>query len=151
MNTIATLIILLLFPLWISAHEFEYQFLDSPSKAANVIVTSQTLSRNSTVHLNRLIGRVFNRGEETAHNVVVRYEVLNADGAVVMRGKIPALPKKHTWENLCRLQRQNCRQTTWARGIYLCRGRLGEMNAIIGSNPPYSYTIPSFSQCWLSF
>jgi len=93
MNTIATLIILLLFPLLISAHEFEYQFLDSPSKEANVIVTSQTLSRNSTVHLNRLIGRVFNRGEETAHNVVVRYEVHNADGAVVMRGKIPSLPK----------------------------------------------------------
>ena len=68
------------------AQESQYQFQDKPSPSANVIITSFKRVGKSTSA--RLVGRVFNRGEATAKNVVVLYQVRNPHGSVMVRGKI---------------------------------------------------------------
>ena len=71
--------------------EFQYQFKDSPSPEANVIVTKfKRVGRSTSA---RLVGRVFNRGEATAKNVVIEYQVRNPHGVTKVKGKINAIPK----------------------------------------------------------
>lgn len=64
-----------------------------PSKEANVIVVIATVGRAQRgPNAPALIGRVFNRGQATARNVVVKYQALNARGLTVGKGKIHTIP-----------------------------------------------------------
>ena len=91
MKGIFILLSVLLFSSFAFAQEFQYRFQDKPSLDANVIVTS--FKRVGSAPSARLVGRVFNRGEATAKDVIIEYQVLNPHGATKVKGKIKAIPK----------------------------------------------------------
>lgn len=64
-----------------------------PSKQANVIVTVATVGQDQSGFSTLVLsGRVFNRGQTTARNVVVKYHVRDTSGAVYAEGEIPTTP-----------------------------------------------------------
>ena len=65
-----------------------------PSKEANVfMVFEQSGYDKSELTIPVLFGRVLNRGEATARNVVVKYQIRNNSGATVSKGVIPTVPR----------------------------------------------------------
>jgi hypothetical protein len=65
-----------------------------PRKEANVIVSVTTLASNSGGFSTWLLyGRVFNGGQSTAQNVVVRYRVQDARGMIYGNGEILPVPQ----------------------------------------------------------
>ena len=65
-----------------------------PLKEANVIVAATNLESDpGGFSTSVLYGRVFNGGQTTAHNVVVRYRVRDARGIIYANGEI--LPASH--------------------------------------------------------
>ena len=91
MKGVFLLLSVLAFSSFAFAQEFQYRFQDKPSLDANVIVTS--FKRVGRAPSARLVGRVFNRGESTAKNVVVEFQVRNPHGVIKVKGKINAIPK----------------------------------------------------------
>ena len=64
-----------------------------PSKEADVIVVLTQVGRDQRGVIRYiLVGRVFNRGQSTAKNVVVKYQVRNARGTTVRKGEIRTVP-----------------------------------------------------------
>ena len=64
-----------------------------PSKEANVIVVLTQVGRDPRVLSTRVFsGRVFNRGQATARNVVVKYQLRRSGVATVEKGKIRTVP-----------------------------------------------------------
>lgn len=65
-----------------------------PSKAANVIMSVTALGPDpGGFSTSVLYGRVFNGGQTTARNVVVRYRSLDARGIIYAEGDIPIAPQ----------------------------------------------------------
>lgn len=65
-----------------------------PSKAANVIMSVTALGPDpGGFSTSVLYGRVFNGGQTTARNVVVRYRSLDARGIIYAEGDIPTAPQ----------------------------------------------------------
>ena len=62
------------------AQEFRYEFHDTPSPEADVIVVRHTLRRGPGADL-YLVGRVFNRGLKPAKNVRIIYTLSDKNGA----------------------------------------------------------------------
>jgi hypothetical protein len=60
--------------------QFRYEFHDTPSPEANVIVVWHSLHQGSSAEL-YLRGRVFNRGLKPARNVRIVYSIRNQSGA----------------------------------------------------------------------
>jgi len=64
------------------------------SKEANVfMVFEQSGYDKSGLTIPVLFGRVLNRGEATARNVVVKYQIRNNSGATISKGVIPTVPR----------------------------------------------------------
>src|SRR5262249_54340525 len=65
-----------------------------PSKDANVIVSVTTLGSDPGGFSTWVVsGRVFNGGQTTAQNVVVKYRVRDGRGIIYATGEIPAAPQ----------------------------------------------------------
>lgn len=65
-----------------------------PSKEANVfMVFEQSGYDKSGLTIPVLFGRVLNRGEATARNVVVKYQIRDNSGATISKGVIPTVPR----------------------------------------------------------
>jgi len=63
------------------------------SKEADVIVVLTQVGRDQSGVIRYIMaGRVFNRGETTAKNVVVKYQARNARGTTVRKGEIRTVP-----------------------------------------------------------
>ncbi len=60
--------------------QFRYEFHDTPSPEANVMVVFHSLSQGSSAEM-YLEGRVFNRGLKPARNVRVVYAIRSPEGA----------------------------------------------------------------------
>jgi hypothetical protein len=60
--------------------QFRYEFHDTPSPEANVMVVSHSLRQGPSAEL-YLVGRVFNRGLKPARNVRIVYSIRNPAGA----------------------------------------------------------------------
>lgn len=63
------------------------------TKEANVVVVNTQVMRDEKSPTHLLSGTVFNRGQSTAKNVVVKYQIRNIGGTTITTGKIPASPK----------------------------------------------------------
>jgi hypothetical protein len=65
-----------------------------PSKEANVLmVFEQSGFDQSGLTIPILYGRVLNRGQAMARNVVVKYQIRNNSGTIVGKGEIPTVPR----------------------------------------------------------
>jgi Domain of unknown function (DUF4124) len=65
-----------------------------PSKEANVLVAVTKIGQDPGIFSTSVVyGRVFNRGQTTARNVVVRYQVRDARGIIYANGEIPTAPQ----------------------------------------------------------
>lgn len=64
----------------VAAQEFHYEFHDTPSPEADVIVVRHRLRRGPGADL-YLVGRVFNRGLKPAKNVRIIYTLSDKNGA----------------------------------------------------------------------
>ncbi len=63
------------------------------SKEADVIVVLTQVGRDQSGVIRYILaGRVFNRGQSTAKNVVVKYQIRNARGTTVRKGEIRTVP-----------------------------------------------------------
>lgn len=63
------------------------------SKEADVIVVLTQVGRDQRGVIRYILaGRVFNRGQTTAKNVVVKYQIRNARGTTVRKGEIRTVP-----------------------------------------------------------
>jgi hypothetical protein len=65
-----------------------------PSKEANVLVVVTRVGFDPGIFsISVVYGRVFNRGQSTARNVIVRYQVRDAKGIIYAEGEIPTAPQ----------------------------------------------------------
>ena len=76
----AQILIVLLFAALARAQEFRYEFHDTPTPEANVVVARHTLRHGPGADL-YLVGRVFNRGVKPAKNVRIVYSLTDKNGA----------------------------------------------------------------------
>jgi hypothetical protein len=71
----------------VNAQEFQYQFRDTPTADADVVVVRHTLTQGPGADF-YITGRVFNRGVKPARNVRVVYTVTNKHGAKYPTGPV---------------------------------------------------------------
>jgi hypothetical protein len=65
-----------------------------PSKEANVFMVFEKSGFDKNgLTIPVLFGRVLNRGEATARNVVIKYQIRNKSGTTVSKGVIPTAPR----------------------------------------------------------
>jgi hypothetical protein len=76
----APALFLLIFAAAAGAQEFRYEFHDTPSPDADVVVVRHTLRQGPGADL-YLVGRVFNRGLKPAKNVRIIYSLSDPNGA----------------------------------------------------------------------
>ncbi len=65
----------------------------NPPKEANVLMVFERSGHNpGSITVPVLFGRVFNHGQATARNVVVKYQIRNTWGTTLGKGEIPTVP-----------------------------------------------------------
>jgi hypothetical protein len=82
---------LLIFAATSAAQEFRYEFHDTPSSEADVIVVRHTFRQGPGADL-YLVGRVFNRGLKPAKNVRIIYSLSDKNGAQYPTNPINLIP-----------------------------------------------------------
>jgi hypothetical protein len=67
------------------------EFISGESADVLVVATGfEPVALNFSSHL--VYGRVFNRGETTARNVVMKYQIRNSSGVIITQGEVPTSP-----------------------------------------------------------